>query len=82
MRFKDIKVGAIFLNKAGLRLRKVSTKRARNADFSSGKFYVNPMERCELYKDNFSLLVEEMMQDVAVDALNPSVRRVGDVILE
>jgi hypothetical protein len=61
MRFKDIKIGDIFLNKGKLRLRKVSAKRARNAEFDSGKFYVNPLERCELYKDEFTLLAEEII---------------------
>ncbi len=60
IRFKDVEVGQTFLNKAGHRLRKVSTKRARNAEHDSGKFQVNPMERCEPYKDAFDLLAEEI----------------------
>jgi hypothetical protein len=60
MRFKDIPVGGIFLNKAGSRLRKVSVKRARHTEFDGGKFYVNPLERCELYKDDFTRLAEEI----------------------
>lgn len=60
LRFKDVKVGDMFLNRGGTRLRKVSYKRARNAEFDGGKFQVNPLERCEPYKDEFTLLAEEI----------------------